>query len=198
MPICYLNVNDNHRQEDILVETKLSVIKDFLESFDLQVGLYKVDEEHSLEEVLVSIGQDLAQRSYFLQIRRFDKDMKQYVGEEMSPDPENGFSSLNFFMGVPFEFPEEKRDQICRLASIVNKMLPFQTFGVSEQEKHIYCQYNYPFVTEEIHENILLGIISSFIFAKDTFVQFFDDVATEKATVDSLIQEADKYMQKQE
>ncbi len=176
-----------------MVETNLLQIKNFLESFDLQAGLYKIDEENSLDEVLVYIGQDLAQRSYFLQIRRFDKDMKQYVGEEMAPDPENTFSSLNFFMGLPFEFPEEKRDEICRLASIVNKMLPFQTFGVSEEEKHIYCQYNYPFVQEDIHENILLGIISSFIFAKDTFVQFFDDVTHEKATVDSLIQEAAKY-----
>lgn len=181
-----------------MVETKLSVIKDFLASFDLKAGLYTIDEEHAQEEVLVYIGQDLAERSYFLQIRHFDKDLTQYVGEENAPDIENSFSSLNFFMGLPFDFPEDKRDSICRLAMIVNKTLAFQSFTVSEKEKMVYCQYYYPIFQEEIHENVLLGILSSFIFAKDTFVQFFDDVAHGKATVDSLIQEAENIMQKSE
>lgn len=175
-----------------MVKITLPEIKKMLTSFDFQVSHYKSEEDKTRqEELFVYIGEDLEKRPYLLQIRIFDKQMiSQTLGEE-NPD---SFLSLNFFLAIPFEIPEEFQAQVCRLALIANKMMPFQTFGFSENDRIVYCQYNYPYLKAEMHENILLGIISSFIFGKDSFVQFFNDIATGKATCESLIKESEDFM----
>lgn len=118
--------------------------------------LYKpVDDNHAVEQLLCSLGQDYKNRDLVLQLM-YTEDVIQAMGIEIDPEES---STLQFSSLLPLQASEETLSHVHELLAMLNRLLPIGGFGVDAENK-IYFRYNLLNPDRVFHQAVLLEVYS--------------------------------------
>lgn len=145
------------------------------------------EEKAPYETCIVDFGMDDKERPIVVQILHYSQDILSAIKEgEKEPNPSN-LSILSFVMTIPVEIPQKAIGEVLRLICLANKSLPLGSLNCSEIEKSVYFTYSLPIFNEPPSELVLLTILQTAMFVKETFLSTFDDISEGRTSVNKIL-----------
>ena len=165
-------------------------IRNTLEGFGLNITA-PPEEEAKLpfQALIASFGTDEEERPLALQVLQYSKQIEAALMPEGEiKETPIDINIISFIMTVPVEVKSECLQEVLSLVALMNKALPLGSFNYSDTEKVVYYSYNFPICVDPPSEMILLTIIQTILFAKDTFITVIEDISTGKETIASFLE----------
>jgi hypothetical protein len=171
--------------------TQQTILQAMTKTFE-DLGLYVTvpPEEPNLpfNGIIVEFGMDQEERPIVLQVLQYTKETAGFLKEGEKEETTAELNIVSFILTIPIEVQNTSVDETLKLLALINKALPLGAFNYSDVEKAVYYSYNLPLFLEPPLEMILLTILQTLVFVKDTFIPVIENVAEGKETVGTFLE----------
>ena len=163
-----------------------------LQSLIEPLAEFEYDAEHqpageaSIYETLfitLDIEEDRPERNYTIEVF-FINDVTEAFGDE---EAEEDAVIAQFTLILPFRIRVESYLEILRFCTLVNRLTPMGTFGLSENDEAVYLRYCLATESRSIPPVVLLEVVSALEFCCKEYGPLIEELSNGTRTYDDHI-----------
>ncbi len=176
-------IEENGEQSEWLAKS-LDCIHTFLKEHKFTTLLTPVEEPPKSQFLMISLGEDLKNREYVLQLNYIPLPTSEVAEERAYPFGKNIY--LQFVVNLPFQSKKKYETDLIKIIAQLNASIELPGLGYNEVLNQLYFRYVYFFYDEKIHKKWLLSLFVYIRTILDLFSGWIEDISEGKVTLEEM------------